>query len=281
MIELQKVSKAYKNTVAIDNLSLKIEDNGIYCLLGRNGAGKTTLMKLVAGHLNATHGSIVVNGKPISTARQPDQVNFIESRAVQFNLKVKDMINTAAELQEGFDSDFAFEIADRFHLEHKKRYNQLSFGMQTMLTTLISLASTSNVVLLDEPVLGFDAIMRIQFYDMLLQSYINHPKIIIVSTHILDEISKSAQKLIIIDKGKLRFKSDIDIFDEKAYSITGASEDITPLIQNLNVINTVSSGGFITAYIFDNHIKVPANVKLSTTGLQDFFVQLVGGIDNE
>ena len=74
-----------------------------------------------------------------------------------------------------------------------------------MVSTIICLASNKEVVLLDEPVLGFDAIMRVEFYDMLTASFQKHPRIIIVSTHIIEEIAKTIQKLIIIDKGSIRF----------------------------------------------------------------------------
>lgn len=77
--------------------------------------------------------------------------------------------------------------------------------MKTMVSTIICLASNKKVILLDEPVLGFDAIMRVEFYNMLTESFQKHPRIIIVSTHIIEEIAKTIQKLMIIDKGSVRF----------------------------------------------------------------------------
>ena len=96
MIEFKNITKRYGKTAAIDRISLKIPESGIYCLLGRNGAGKTTLMKLLAGHIGATEGEITVDGKTVSTSRMPECVNFIESGSVQFNMKVSELIETAA-----------------------------------------------------------------------------------------------------------------------------------------------------------------------------------------
>lgn len=73
------------------------------------------------------------------------------------------------------------------------------------ISTIICLASSREVILLDEPVLGFDAIMRVEFYELLKESFQKHPRIIIVSTHIIEEIARTIQKLIIIDKGNIRF----------------------------------------------------------------------------
>lgn len=81
-------------------------------------------------------------------------------------------------------------MMERFELDGKKKFNHLSLGMKTMVSTIICLASNKSVVLLDEPVLGFDAIMRVEFYDMLIESFRKHPRIIIVSTHIIEEIAK-------------------------------------------------------------------------------------------
>jgi ABC-2 type transport system ATP-binding protein len=190
MIKFKNVTKQYGKTTAIDNIKLDISENGLYCLLGRNGAGKTTFMKLLAGHIAVTDGEIFADNKKISPSHMPEIVSFIESGSTQFNMKVSALIDTAAELQDDFDRDFALEMMDRLELNPNKKFKQLSFGMKTMLTTIITLANNSKVILLDEPTLGFDAIMRDQFNNLLLESYQNHPRLIIVSTHLIDEIAK-------------------------------------------------------------------------------------------
>jgi ABC-2 type transport system ATP-binding protein len=228
---------------ALNHVTLELKEDKIYCLLGSNGAGKTTLLKLIAGHINASSGAIKIDGKPVSTLCMPECVNFIESRALQFNLKVESLIKTAKELEDDFDSEFAQTMLQKFNLDKKKKYSQLSFGMQTMLTTLISLASNSKVVILDEPVLGFDAVMRNQFYELLTDSFENHPRLIIVSTHLIDEIAKSAEELIILNSGKVLFQSTINDIDEKAYSITGMTKEVMPALSGLNVIGQKTIGG--------------------------------------
>ena len=281
MVHFEEVTKCYQHTKALDHVTLDLKENKIYCLLGRNGAGKTTLLKLIAGHINASAGKVKVGGSPVSTLKMPECVNFIESRATQFNVKVERLLQTAKELDDDFDMAFAQKMLQKFQLNKKKKYNQLSFGMQTMLTTLISLASNSKVVILDEPVLGFDAIMRSQFYELLTDSFENHPRLIIVSTHLIDEIAKSAQELIIIDHGKILFQSTIDDVDEKAYSITGMTKDLTPVLSGLHVIGQKTIGGFTTAYIYDRHIEIPGNLTTQSLGLQEFFINMVGGNTNE
>ena len=277
MIELTNVVKKYGKTIAIDDLSLNIMENGIFCLLGRNGAGKTTLMKLIAGHISAKSGTINIDVKKVSASHMPESVSFIESGAIQFNMRVSALLETASQLQSDFDSDFAREMVRRFGLSSRKRFKQLSFGMKTMLTTIIALANNSKVILLDEPTLGFDAIMRDQFNTLLLESYNAHPRVIIVSTHLIDEIAKVTEKLIIIESGRLLMEAGIDEIDEKAYILSGPVAIIEPLLGEINCIGKKKMGSVMAAYIYDNRIKPPEGVVIDRLNLQDFFIQLVGG----
>lgn len=281
MIDFVNVTKKYSRTTAINRMTLTISENGIYCLLGKNGAGKTTFMKLLAGYIGATEGEIAVNGQSVTPSHMPKSVNFIESNSEQFNMRVSDLIESAAALQEDFDKDFAWEMIERFDLKPGKKYKQLSFGMKTMLSTILTLANNSKIILLDEPTLGFDAIMRDQFNTLLLESYQAQPRIIIVSTHMIDEIAKITEQLIIINNGEILLKTGIEDIDEHAYTLTGPEKVISPLIKELNCIGKTSVGSMMAAHIYGDRIAPPSGVSLDRLTLQDFFIQIVGGNDHE
>ena len=276
MIELKQVTKQYGQATVLKNITLSIDEPGIYCLLGRNGAGKTTLLKSVAGYQNITSGTIQVDDKLITTSTLDTGVSYIENFAKHFNLPVRKLLQIASEVNPNYDYDFASEMMERFELDGKKKFNHLSLGMKTMVSTIICLASNKSVVLLDEPVLGFDAIMRVEFYDMLTESFRKHPRIIIVSTHIIEEIAKTIQKLIIIDKGSVRFFDTLQSVETKAFSISGLQKDVEAATQNLNVIGQDTVGGLITTYIFDNPPEQTASLEIHPLSLQDFFIQMVG-----
>jgi len=280
MIEFKNVAKKYGKATAINNMTLNIPENGIYCLLGRNGAGKTTFMKMLAGHIPATQGQITVGGKKVSPGNMPEDVAYIESGSVQFNMRIATLVDIAAQLHPSFDRDFAQEMIKRFELDPRKRFDKLSFGMKTMLTTILTLANQSKVVLLDEPTLGFDAIMRNQFNSLLMESYQANPRVIIVSTHLIDEIAKVSERLIIIDKGQLLLETEIEELDEKAYTISGPAKDVLPLLANLNCIGKTSAGSVMAAHIYGERISPPDGVVIDNISLQDFFINIVGGNSN-
>ena len=276
MIELKQVTKQYGQAAILKNITLSIDEPGIYCLLGRNGAGKTTLLKSIAGYQNITRGTIEVDDKLITTSTLDTDVSYIENFAKHFNLPVRKLLQIASEVNPNYDYDFASEMMERFELDGKKKFNHLSLGMKTMVSTIICLASNKSVVLLDEPVLGFDAIMRVEFYDMLIESFRKHPRIIIVSTHIIEEIAKTIHKLIIIDKGSVRFFGTLQSVETKAFSISGLQKDVEAATQNLNVIGQDTVGGLVTTYIFDNPPEQTASLEIHPLSLQDFFIQMVG-----
>lgn len=276
MIELKQVTKQYGQATVLKNITLSVDEPGIYCLLGRNGAGKTTLLKSIAGYQNITNGSIKVDGKTIATSTLDTGVSYIENFARHFNLPVRKLLRIASEVNPDYDYDFASEMMERFELDGKKKFKHLSLGMKTMVSTIICLASNKEVILLDEPVLGFDAIMRVEFYNMLTESFQKHPRIIIVSTHIIEEIAKTIQKLIIIDKGNIRFFDTLQSVETKAFRISGLQKDVEAATRNLNIIGQDTVGGLVTSYIFDNPPKQTASLEIRPLSLQDFFIQMVG-----
>ena len=276
MIELKQVTKQYGQATVLKNITLTVDEPGIYCLLGRNGAGKTTLLKSIAGYQNITSGTIQVDGKPITTSTLDTGVSYIENFAKHFNLPVRKLLRIASEVNPNYDYDFASEMMERFELDGKKKFNHLSLGMKTMVSTIICLASNKEVILLDEPVLGFDAIMRVEFYDMLTESFQKHPRIIIVSTHIIEEIAKTIQKLIIIDKGSVRFFDTLQSVETKAFSVSGLQKDVEAATRGLHIIGQDAVGGLVTSYIFDNPPEQAASLEIHPLSLQDFFIQMVG-----
>ena len=276
MIELSGVTKQYRQTAVLKDVSLTISEPGIYCLLGRIGAGKTTLLKSIAGYQNISYGEIRVNNQLITTATLDTGVSYIENFAKHFHLPVKKLLHIAGEVNPNYDFAFATEMMERFELDGKKKFHHLSLGMKTMVSTIICLASNKNVILLDEPVLGFDAIMRVEFYNMLSESFQKHPRIILVSTHIIEEITKTIQKLIILDKGRIRFFDTLQAVEKQAYSISGLKSDVEAATKNLNVIGQDSVGGLVTSYIFDTPPKQIASLEIHPLTLQDFFIQMVG-----
>lgn len=281
MIKLNHVTKTYGKSTAIDNLTLNLDEPKIYCLLGRNGAGKTTLMKLLSGKTFASNGEVEIGGAKVSTLNMPKNVRYIENAKSQFNLRIKELIDLISDTDESFNREFAMEMVKKFKLDERKKYNALSFGMKTMATTILTLSSNADVILLDEPVLGLDAVMRKEFYNLLMESFSQNPRIIIISTHLIDEIATSVEQIILIDKGKVILNEDINTIIEKSYKVTGLKDEVEETVKDINVIANDYMGKYSIAYVYDKRVRPKKSVEITDLSLQDMFIKMVGGENNE
>lgn len=123
--------------------------------------------------------------------------------------------------------------------------------------------------------------MRDQFNTLLLESYHAHPRIIIVSTHLIDEIAKVTERLIIINKGRILLETGIEDIDEKSYTLSSPADKVLPLINELNCIGKTTAGSMMAAHIYDKRITPPQGIMLDRLSLQDFFINIVGGKNHE
>ncbi|WP_368503355.1 ATP-binding cassette domain-containing protein [Alkalihalophilus sp. As8PL] len=211
LIDVDKVSKVIKKEKIIDSISCSFEENRIYGLLGRNGAGKTTLMKMMTGQSLPTEGDILINGQsPFDNPTVQPQICFIkESGNFKETMKIKDIIKIAPAYYPNLNKDFALKLIETFKLPAHKKVSQLSKGMVSALGISIGIASRAPLTIFDEPYIGMDAAARQTFYDLLLDDYTIHPRTIILSTHLIDEVSNLFQDVYLIDEGKLTLSENL------------------------------------------------------------------------
>lgn len=276
MITINHVTKTYGPTVALDDLSLEFDTPGLVCLLGRNGAGKTTLLRSIAGQIPISAGHLTVDGLPVDPLHQPAGVRLVSPDAVHFNARLATLLRDAAAINPAFDLDAATDLAGAFRLDLRKRFGALSFGMRSQFNAVLALSSGSSTLLLDEPVLGFDPVMRTRFYEVLAATVTDRAITAVVSTHIIDEIARVAERLVIIDRGRVRLTATVADLDETAYSVTGPAEAVRAATDGLTVLSELSAGGFVTRLIHDRRIEPTDAVAVRALGLQEFFVALVG-----
>ncbi len=280
MITCENVTKRYGATRALDDLTLRIDQPGIYCLLGRNGAGKTTLFRTLAGRTDATSGRVEVAGHASGVGTPPPGLRFVEATAPQFNLRLRDLLQQAAGLSDGFDETYARQLAERFELDTAKRFRQLSFGMSSMVNAILLLASPASVLLFDEPTLGFDPIVRRRFYDALRADYDERPRTVVVSTHVVDELERVASDVVIIDRGTVMMRAPMTDIEERSYRLVGPTSQVAPLTAGLNVLSTTAAAGLTSVGVLDRRVETPDGVRTEPQGLGDLFVALLEGAEH-
>lgn len=222
------LTKKFGSFTAVDDVSFEIEQNKIYGFLGRNGAGKTTVMQMMTAQMRQSAGEISVFGqRPWENPFALSQVCFVkESQKYPDDLKVKHAISQASHILPYWDNDFAAELLHDFDLPLGRKIKKLSRGMTSALGIVIGLASRAPLTFFDEPYLGLDAVSRHLFYDRLLADYAERPRTVVLSTHLIDEVSDLIEHVILIDKGKILLDADSDDLRESAFEITGPARAV-------------------------------------------------------
>ncbi len=279
------LTKQYKDTKALDNITLSIIPGKIYGLLGRNGAGKTTLLSALTAQIKITSGEVLYGEekvwenenalKDLCFSREINPVTFMGPNT----LKVKDYLEAASSYLPHWDKEYADRLIKEFNLDPKKKVSKLSKGMMSMLTIVIAMASMAPITMLDEPVAGLDVVARELFYKILLEDYTKTNRTFIVSTHIIEEAVDAIEEVIILNKGKIICKENTVDFISSYQLISGKDSVIDEISSKFNVVHTDTSGRSKNICVhtdYDSAKKLCQgyDVDVSPLSLQKIFVYL-------
>lgn len=281
VIQIENVTKTYDEAKVIDQVTLHVEENKIYGLLGRNGAGKTTLMKLITAQVFPTSGEISVFGEqPYENINVLENICFIkESQQYPDNYRVQDALDVARYLFKYWNEEFAMELVEEFQLPLKQKIKKLSRGMHSTVGIIIGLASRAPLTIFDEPYLGLDAVSRNIFYTKLIEDFGNYPRTIILSTHLIDEVINILEHVFVIDKGKILIDQDAEELRGMAFNVSGLRGLVDSFIQGKKVIHRESIGGLLTATLMGDSPELPKLAKnygleVTPISLQQMIVHL-------
>ncbi|MEJ9217704.1 ABC transporter ATP-binding protein [Paenibacillus glucanolyticus] len=282
VIEVRNLTKEYKDTTAVDHVSFRIEENKIYGLLGRNGAGKTTIMQMITAQLFSTSGEVRVFGEhPYENKKVIQQVCFIkEGQKYPDLFTVKDVMVTAASVYPNWDAEYAKALIEVFRLPMKRLIKRLSRGMLSSVGIIVGLASRAPITIFDEPYLGLDAVARELFYDHLIEDYTENPRTIILSTHLIDEVSRLLEHIIVIDSGKILLDTDTDELRGRTHNVIGHQSAVESFIKGRDVIHLESLGSTLSATVMgrtETEVKQAADqagLETAPVSLQQLIVHL-------
>ena len=209
MIEVKHVTKKYGNFTAVDDINFTIKDNEIVGFLGPNGAGKSTTMNMITGYIEPTNGKIIVNDYDISKdpKKVKRQIGYMpESTPLYYDLTVREFVNYMADLkyvkrkEKKEKVDKVLKEVGLTNVE-KKLIKNLSRGYKQRVSLAGALIGDPKVLILDEPTVGLDPKQITEIRDLIRKLGKNHT--VILSSHILSEVSQICEKVIIINKGKV------------------------------------------------------------------------------
>ena len=206
-IEARGLRKAFKTTIAVDGVNLRVAEGRILGLIGPNGAGKTTALNAILG-LTPYQGELRVLGR--DPWRERDQlmrdVCFISDVAVLPRwIRVSQALDYVAGVHPRFDRAKAEAFLAKTSIARGSRVRELSKGMVAQLHLAVVMAIDARLLVLDEPTLGLDILYRKQFYDSLLNDYFDRSRTIVVTTHQVEEVQNVLTDVMFMNRGRIVF----------------------------------------------------------------------------
>jgi ABC-2 type transport system ATP-binding protein len=211
LITANKLRKAYSSRVALDEVTFSIQPGCVMGLIGRNGAGKTTLVRALLGLIDCAGDLTVLGRNPYrQRASLMLETSFIADVAVMPAwLKVKQALDFVQGVHPRFSRERAAELIDRAQIGFNQRIGDLSKGLKTQVHLALTMAIDAKLLVLDEPTLGLDPLVRRSFYELLVNEYLDNERTVVVTTNEVSELEYFLTHVMFLDRGRIVLASDI------------------------------------------------------------------------
>jgi ABC-2 type transport system ATP-binding protein len=218
VIETDNLTRYYDAKKVVDSLELTVPQGSVFALLGRNGSGKTTTIRILLGLLEPTRGSSTVLGRdsqsiPPSVRAQIAYIN--EEHYVHGWMTVEQLERYQAQFYPAWSREIFQAVIEHFRLERSAKARHLSRGQRAGLCLALTLAQQPRLLILDDPALGLDAVVRRSLLEAMVFVTRDSERTILFSSHILSEVERVADRIAILDRGVLRANCAVETFRQR------------------------------------------------------------------
>lgn len=277
-IEARGLRKTFGTTTAVDGIDLRVQEGRIVGLIGPNGAGKTTALNAILG-LTPYQGELKVLGR--DPWKERDQlmrdVAFIADVAVLPRwIRVSQLLDYVAGVHPRFDRAKAERFLVNTNIKRTSRVRQLSKGMVTQLHLAVVMAIDAKLLVLDEPTIGLDILVRKQFYESLLNDYFDRSRTIIVTTHQVEEIQNILTDVMFINRGRIVFDCSMEEVETRYVEVMVHREQVAAARALRPIQERQVFGRSILLFDGVERQQLAALGDVRTPSLSDLFVAVMG-----
>ncbi len=222
LLECKHLYKSYGEKEVLKDINLTLQKGKIIGLLGRNGTGKSTLIKLINDLLTPTKGEILINGEKVGVESKKIISYLPERTYLDKSMTVENVIKFFTEFYDNFDPNTARRLLNDLGLDTKQKLTKMSKGMQEKVQLVLVMSRRADLYILDEPLGGVDPATRDYILDTILSNF-NEGASVIISTHLISDIERILDEVIIIDNGQIVLEGDCDELRTKE---NGSIDDI-------------------------------------------------------
>jgi ABC-2 type transport system ATP-binding protein len=284
-IEIENLVKYFDGRCVLDGINLKVPRGCIYGLLGRNASGKTTIIRILLGHEMPTRGrSLLLSTDSTKlSAKVHGRIGYVaEGHNLIQNYKVGRLIKLCKDLSLQWNESFFNQLIETFRLPMDRRVKELSMGMRAQLNLSLAMAIDPELLILDDPTLGMDTVVRRQFLELAIEVIQKEGRTILFSSHILSDVERIADRIGILAAGKLVVDCELEelkerikklrvIFPESVPSDLYLTEIINQQIQGREMILTVANWNRQKQAILETFR--PASCTELPMSLEDIFIE--------
>lgn len=248
IVEAHGLTKRFGAVKAVTDVTFLVAEHSICGLLGRNGSGKTTLMHLLTGQEFASSGEAALFGRsPVENAAVLGRTCFIkETQIYPDAFRAKHVLRAASRIFPHWDAALADDLVAEFDVPLGRRMKRMSRGQRSAVGVVVGIAARAELTIFDEPYAGLDAVARQIFYDRLLRDYGVHPRTILMSTHLIDEVADILDHVLVIDEGRIIIDADADEMRGSATTLAGRQAAVQGFAEGREVLTWDSLGGLAT-----------------------------------
>ena len=213
VVDVKELSRSFAQKTALDGVSFHATAGQVYGLVGSNGAGKTTLLKHLLGLLRAVSGSVRVFG--LDPVRDPvgvlSRVGYLsEERELPEWMRIDELMSYTQAFHPTWDASYARELLETFALDPAKRIKELSKGMRAQAGLIAAVAYRPELLILDEPSSGLDAVVRRDILDAIVRAVADDGRTVIFSSHLLDEVERMSDHVTLMHQGRVTLSGALD-----------------------------------------------------------------------
>ena len=218
VIAVKHLDRQYGKKQALKDVTVNVARGQVFGLVGENGAGKTTLIKHLLGALTPQHGEVRVLGMdpvadPVGVLGRIGYLS--EDRDLPMWMRVREFMRYTAAFFPDWDHDYAEQLRERFNLPEKNRIRTLSRGEKAKMGLLAALAHRPELLILDEPSSGLDAVARREILAAVVRSVAEEGRTVLFSSHLLDEVERVADHVVMIHQGEVVLSAPMDDLREQ------------------------------------------------------------------
>jgi ABC-2 type transport system ATP-binding protein len=270
-IEAQQVGKRYGRSWALRDCTLSIPAGRVVALVGPNGAGKSTLLNMSVGLTGPTSGRIaVLDGLVPGSPAALDRIAFVAQDVPLYpHLSVADTLRLVGSLAKRWDEADARRRLGALNIPLSRKVGQLSGGQHAQVALAVALARHPELLILDEPVASLDPLARHDFMAALMASVVEDGMSVVLSSHVVAELEKVCDYLIVLAGGRVQVSGDVDTLLATHHVLTGPTSELDAMTGAFDVVITQRADRQSTVLVRSTQLVPPAGWRVGRTNLEE------------